>query len=81
MPTRKKKKAKAKRKVAAPRSKNGRVLTVKHLPERTYQAYHNLPHGTRAKMLAAVLTAGAVFILRYTLHHEDVLRGDTFLSL
>ena len=42
-------------------SKNGRVLTAKDLPERTYQAIHSLPHGVRQKTLQGLLKAAAVY--------------------
>jgi len=46
---------------AAATSKNGRVLTAKQLPERTYQTIHRLPHGCRQDVLKALLGAAAAF--------------------
>ena len=52
--------AKAQKK-APPPSKNGRVLTVKNLPEEVYQAFHCLPHGVRQLTMEAVLLNAVEF--------------------
>lgn len=35
--------------------KNGRVLTAKSLPEKSYQVIHSLPFGTRQAVLHALI--------------------------
>lgn len=47
--------SKVKPRTPPPSSKNGRVLTVKNLPEEVYQAFHCLPHGVRQLTMEAVL--------------------------
>lgn len=43
----------------APPRPNGRMLTVKQLPERLYNLIHTLPRGTRRTVLVALLSAAA----------------------
>lgn len=45
-------------------SKNGRVLTVKQLPERDYQTVHKAPHGCRQDLLKGMLSALSDFALK-----------------
>jgi hypothetical protein len=42
-------------------SENGRVLTVKQVPEEVYQTFHNLPHGVRQLTMEAALLLVADF--------------------
>jgi len=55
-------------------SKNGRVLTVKQLPEKDYQTVHKAPHGCRQDILKNLLSALTTFALNEGIGwHADII--------
>jgi hypothetical protein len=61
MPAKTKPKTKAKAVKSAAARANGRVLTVKQLDRKSYDAIHSLPRGQRGPALKTLLTALAKF--------------------
>lgn len=48
--------------------KNGRVLTAKNLPEKSYQVIHRLPFGTRQRVLHHLIAIAVPYAKK---HGED----------
>lgn len=48
--------------------KNGRVLTAKNLPEKSYQVIHKLPFGTRQRVLHHLISLAIPYAKK---HGED----------
>lgn len=68
----------SKRTKPKPPTKNGRVLTAKHLRERDYQTVHNAPHGRRADVLHGLLAGLTRFAKTQGKDWVDVIARGQF---